>query len=67
MRRDVTILVIITLLFLTISGILGVAIHEMLESSGQYNYIPSSFGESLVQLALIINCFLNSADLIRIY
>ena len=46
MRRDVTILVIITLLFLTISGILGVAIHQLLETSGQYNYIPSSFGES---------------------
>merc|ERR1719433_371630 len=42
-RRDTTIIVIITLLFLTISGIVGVAIHKLLETSGQYNYIPSSF------------------------
>jgi len=43
LKRDTTIIVIITLLFFTVSGILGVAIHRLVETSGQYTYIPSSF------------------------
>ena len=45
LRRDTTIIILVTLLFLVVSGILGVAIHKLLETSGQYTYIPSSFGE----------------------
>lgn len=43
LRRDTTIIILVTLLFLVVSGILGVAIHKLLETSGQYTYIPSSF------------------------
>ena len=45
LRRDSTIIILVTFIFLTVSGILGVAIHKLIETSGQYTYIPSSFGE----------------------
>ena len=38
-------IVIVTIVFLSVSAILGVAVHRLLETSGQYTYIPSSFGE----------------------
>ena len=54
LRRDSTIIILITLLFLTVSGILGVAIHARLVDSGQYSYVPSSFGE-LIFTALVLS------------
>ena len=45
LRRDCGIIILVSLLFLTVSGVLGVAIQKLLETSGQYQYIPSSFGE----------------------
>jgi len=43
LRRDTAIIILVTLLFLVVSGILGVAIHNMVEDSAHYKYIPSSF------------------------
>jgi len=43
LRRDTILLAIITLAFLTVSGVLGVAVHTLLEGSGEYSYVPSSF------------------------
>ena len=61
LRRDSTIIILITLIFLSVSGILGVAIHKLIETSGQYTYIPSSFGEHC------FSCFLPKLQVILCY
>ncbi len=43
--RDTSILSVVTLSVLVLSGLLGVAVQHMVNSSG-YKYVPSSFGKT---------------------